>query len=255
MAQVWADPLKTPPPAGGGGGAAVTAAGWRTHMRTAWDFDPRLALALLDRRARHCAPRSPAAPSCLQAAEHGGEALERGAVYHKAYRADKSGRVLSTDWPAAMSHETAGSVRGQSSTPASFHARHAPWRARRARPRRLPGAAAARGEAEQLAAAHATDPDVQALPRAAALLATPGASIDGGVALQQCLAAWAPAPLLQARAHPAAPPSEEACLTLAPPSLAQGGCLVPCLRGLLVAERALGARRSCARCSSAAAPV
>jgi hypothetical protein len=59
---------------------------------------------------------------------------------------------------------------------------------------------------------------VQALPRAAALLATPGASIDGGIALQQCLAAWAPAPLLQARACPAAPPAGKVYLTLALPA-------------------------------------
>ena len=99
-AQVWADPLKPPPPAGGGGGAAVTAAGWRAHMRTAWDFDPRLALALLDRRAWRSAPRCPAGMCCLQAAKHGGKTLERGVVCHKACQL-QPGRMLSTDWPAA----------------------------------------------------------------------------------------------------------------------------------------------------------
>ncbi|KAK9840723.1 hypothetical protein WJX81_000166 [Elliptochloris bilobata] len=63
---------------------------------------------------------------------------------------------------------------------------------------RLPGAAAARGEAEALATAHAGEPDVQALPKAAALLATPAAARAGVGAALAHLATWAPAPLLQA---------------------------------------------------------
>lgn len=56
-----------------------------------------------------------------------------------------------------------------------------------------------RDEAEALVTAHAADPDVQALPRAAALLATPAASGAGAGAALRHLATWAPATLLQAR--------------------------------------------------------
>ncbi len=56
--QVWAAPLEAAPAAAGSAGAGVPAAGWRQHMRTAWDVNPRLALALLDRCARPAATNS-----------------------------------------------------------------------------------------------------------------------------------------------------------------------------------------------------
>jgi len=220
-------------------------------MRTAWDFDPRLALALLDRRVWHSAPRSPAAPCCLQAAKHGGEALERGAVCHKAYPADTPGRVLSTDWPAATSRETAGSVVHSSQLPCAPCSLASPAGARaqaagrgrgarrggaagggaRDRPGRA-GAAARGGAAGHAWRHHRRRRRAAAVPgRVGARAAAAGARTPSSASLRGSVFDARPA-LSGSRRLPG-----------------------PFPQGLLGAVRALSARRSCARCSSAAAPV